>query len=93
MAHTKSAVKRARQNVRRRGVNRSVKGELKTVEKKLRSLTAANTAPEELKKQFASVSSNLDKAAKRGIIHPNKAARKKSRLARLLNKAKKTTAA
>lgn len=75
----KSAEKWVRQTTKRRVRNLDTKTRLKTVFKK-----ATQQGDETLSRE---VSSELDRAAKRGIIHKNKAARKKSRLARALAKA------
>ena len=73
-----SAQKRLRQNVKRRGLNRSKKAEIRRVLKQIRLLLEAND-----KKAAAALLPELakavDKAAKRNTIHPNKAARIKSR--------------
>jgi len=73
-----SAEKRLRQNVKRRGLNRSKKAEIRKVLKQIRLLLEAND------KQGAAallpeLAKAVDKAAKRNTIHPNKAARIKSR--------------
>ncbi|HEY8296738.1 MAG TPA: 30S ribosomal protein S20 [Candidatus Baltobacteraceae bacterium] len=81
MPNIKAAVKWVRQSEKRTKRNLDVKSRLKTLYKK-----AAHTQDAEL---TTSVESQFDKAAQKGIIHPNKAARKKSRLA----KAVKTSAA
>lgn len=83
MANTKSAAKSARKSVRRRERNTSVISGLKTEQKALRKTLAEGTA-ETTKAGYAKLSSALDKAAKRGIIHKNVANRKKSRLAKAL---------
>lgn len=87
MANTKSAAKSARQSLRRRVRNTSVLTSLKSEQKKLRK-TLAEGKTEAAKAGFAGLSSSLDKAAKRGIIHPNAANRRKSRLNKALAKAK-----
>ena len=76
-----SAEKRLRQNVKRRGLNRSKKAEIRKVLKQIRLLLEAND------KQGAAallpeLAKAVDKAAKRNTIHPNKAARIKSRWTR-----------
>ena len=76
MANTKSAAKRARQNVRRTVRNRSVITRLRGMQKR----TRAAAKPEEVR----SLISAIDKAAKRGIIHRNAARRRKARLNKLL---------
>lgn len=75
MPQHRSAKKRIKTSMKRRMRNRAVKGSLKSTLKKYRSLQAS-----EREKAFASLQSALDKAARKGIIHPNKAARLKSRL-------------
>jgi len=86
MANSKSAAKSARQNERRNERNTSVLTELKTEQKKLRKVLSEGN-PEASRAEFASFSSTLDKAAKRGIIHKNVADRKKSRISKVLAKA------
>jgi small subunit ribosomal protein S20 len=76
--HIASAKKRLRQNVKRRGLNRSKRAEIRKVLKQIRLLLEAND------KQAATallpaLAKAVDKAAKRNTIHPNKAARIKSR--------------
>ncbi len=71
---SKSGLKRKRQSVHRHLRNQQVRSELKTLAKK------ATQSPEQL---LLAISA-LDIAARKGIIHPNAAARKKSRLTRHL---------
>ncbi len=77
MAHHKSAIKRIRQTAKRRISNRYY---AKTTRNEIRDLRA-ETAPAEAKKSIAKVFSSIDKLAKRGYIHKNKAANLKSGLA------------
>jgi small subunit ribosomal protein S20 len=79
----KAAIKWQRQTERRTVRNLDVKTRLKTLFKK------AKAKPE----QAAAVEGQFDKAARKGIIHPNKAARKKSRLARAIRVAAAAAAA
>lgn len=81
MANIKSVAKRARQGTVRRAHNSSVVSALKSGQRKLRAAIAAGKL-DEAKSEFAKVSSALDKAAKRGIIHKNSADRRKSALNR-----------
>ncbi len=81
MPNHKSAAKRMKQDKRRRARNRAVKSEIKIVVKKV---TAAMD-PEEGAKILPEVSSVMDKAAKKGVLHWRTAARKKSRLAKRVN--------
>lgn len=74
----KAAIKWTRQSVKRTQRNLAAKTRLKTLYKKAKG--DADAAP--------SVEGAFDKAAGKGIIHPNKAARKKSRLAKALRAAK-----
>ena len=87
MANTKSAAKSARQNVRRSERNASELASLKTGQKKLTKALAAGD-PDSAKAEFVKFSSQLDKAAKRGVIHSNVADRKKSRISKALAKPK-----
>jgi small subunit ribosomal protein S20 len=80
MPNTVSAERRARQSVRRHARNSSINNRLKTIEKRYLTTVKAGKK-EDAAKAFQDISSALDKAAKRGIIHASKASRKKSRLA------------
>jgi small subunit ribosomal protein S20 len=79
VANTKSAVKRIRQNERRRLRNRTVRSRLRTLVKAARA-TEGPTAPSTILEAIRA----LDKAASKGVLHRNTAARKKSALARRL---------
>jgi len=81
LANSRSAEKKMRQDRKRAAHNRAQRSRLKTAIKKV------NTAPDAESAQAAlsEVSGLLDRFATRRIIHPNKAARKKSQLARQLN--------
>ncbi|MEI6033931.1 MAG: 30S ribosomal protein S20 [Verrucomicrobiae bacterium] len=86
MANTKSAAKSARQSARKRDLNAGVITAIKTEQKKFRkALVDGNT--DVAKSEFVMLTSALDKAAKRGIIHINVADRRKSRLTKALVKA------
>jgi ribosomal protein S20 len=82
MANTKSAAKRARQSAKRTLRNRSVITGLRTMHKGVHS-TQTHGAD-----QIRLLTSAIDKAAKRGIIHRNAARRRKERLTRALAAAK-----
>ncbi|MFZ4773543.1 MAG: 30S ribosomal protein S20 [Chlamydiia bacterium] len=77
-----SALKRDIQAEKRRLSNRSRKAEIFTERKKLEAAPAAEKTT-----QLSTVISLLDKAGKKGTIHPNKASRLKSRLTVRVNKA------
>lgn len=91
LAHSKSALKRWRQNERARERNKPVRTAARSAMKKAR--TAAGAGGEEADAAIREAASILDRAAKRKIIHPNAAARSKSRLMRGLNKAMAAPAA
>lgn len=75
MPNIKAAIKWTRQTEKRTKRNLDVKTRLKTLFKKAKA--GSETAGE--------VEAQFDKAARKGIIHPNKAARKKSRLAKAID--------
>jgi small subunit ribosomal protein S20 len=81
MAHHKSALKRIRQNDKRRLQNRYYKKTARTAIKNLRDLKDKKEAETFLPK----VISMIDRLAKRGNIHRNKAANLKSGLMRHVN--------
>ncbi len=84
----KSAKKALRQNIKRRAKNRTQKDKLKAILKEARAL-AANKKTDEARKQLPAIYKALDKAAKAGVIKPNSASRKKSRIAASINKSTK----
>ena len=86
MANTRSAIKQARQNVKRRTHNRIYRSSPRTHVKKVRHLVE-DAQFDEAQTELAAAISALDKAAQKGVIHKNNAARRKSRLAKLLRKA------
>ena len=81
MAHHRSALKRIRQTSKRRLQNRYYKKTARTAIKNLRDLKQKADAMTFLPK----VISMIDKLAKRGSIHRNKAANLKSGLTRFVN--------
>ncbi|HMA66192.1 MAG TPA: 30S ribosomal protein S20 [Desulfosalsimonadaceae bacterium] len=85
MAHHKSAIKRNRQNQNRRMRNRVVKTQVKTASKKLSQVQKTGDT-EAIDRELTRAQSIIDKAAKKGVIHRRTAARKKSRLARSVNR-------
>lgn len=83
MAKHASALKQQRQNIKRRARNRSNVSQLKSQVKKLRTTIAkGGEGAEEALRQTVAV---IDRAAKKGVIHDNAAARAKSRLTRRVN--------
>jgi small subunit ribosomal protein S20 len=92
MPHTKSAKKRLRQSLERRAKNRAVKSAVKTQVRKVRQAVAAgDIAKAEAELRLAAT--KLDRAGAKRVIHPNAAARTKSRLAHLITGAKSKVAA
>lgn len=86
MANHKSALKRARQSEVRRIRNKAVKTRVKNVSKDVRQAVDEKSADSAAEKLVAAQSA-IDKAAKKGVIHRRTAARKISRLSRLVKKA------
>ena len=88
MPTTKSAKKRHRQSLERRATNRATKSAIKTQVRKVRqAITAGDVAKAET--ELRTTATRLDRAASKRIIHPNAAARTKSRLTHLIVAAKK----
>ncbi|MEY4338220.1 MAG: ribosomal protein [Actinomycetota bacterium] len=81
MANIKSQKKRILTNAKRAARNKAVKSELKTRVKNARTAAGTETAEEALRLAVK----RLDVAAAKGVIHPNQAARRKSRLMKQLN--------
>ena len=76
MANIKSQIKRNRQNEKRRLRNRAVRSELRTREKAAIAAAGGDGEAEALRQMIK----RIDRAASKGVIHKNTAARKKSRL-------------
>ncbi len=86
MPNNKSAEKRMRQEQKRRAHNRSVKSIVKTqVTKARQAITVTSVSAEDAEAAVRAAVSELDRAAKKGVIHKNNAARRKSRLMKQLN--------
>lgn len=82
MAEHKTVKKRHKQSVKANVKNRAVKS---TIKSKARHLAESAGKPE-AGKTLSELTSLLDKAVKRNILHKKTASRKKSRLAKILNK-------
>lgn len=80
MAHTKSTIKRIKQNRKRHFRNMSVKSNVKTVIKQFHA-ALEESDKKAIKGKLMEVYRVLDKAASKGVIKKNTASRKKSRLA------------
>ena len=81
MANTKQSAKRARKSVEQRGANVSLRTALRTAIKKVQTAVATGDVAQAGTALNANAST-IDRMASRGIIHKNKAARQKSRLAK-----------
>ena len=79
MANIKSQIKRNKQNEKRRLRNRFFSGRARTVVKRARLAIEAGEKDSAVEATMVAISA-LDKAAEKGIIHKNNAARRKSRL-------------
>lgn len=84
MANTTSAKKRIRSNARKNERNRMYKSQVKTQVKKAEQSIFSGSPDDAAIREAISI---LDKAAVKGIIHKNNAARRKSRLMKKLNTA------
>ena len=82
MANIQSQIKRNRQNEKRRLRNRAVLGSARSAVNKARAALEAESP--ETKEAVLKAISELDKAAEKGVIHKNNAARRKSRLMKKL---------
>ncbi len=87
MANNKSAIKRIRQNEKRRVKNSRVKASLRTAAKSVVSTLNKASDPQELADNFKNFVKRTDSAARKGVIHKRTAARRKSRLAKRINTA------
>ncbi len=83
MANIKSQIKRNRQNEKRRLRNRVFRGQARTAVKRVRAALAGSDLQAAQAALIQAVRA-LDKAAEKGVIHKNNAARRKSRLMKRL---------
>ena len=81
MANHKSAVKRIRQNEKRRALNRASRSAMRTEIKRLRTALTLGDI-EKAQQALPGIVSVLDRAIQKGVLHRNAAARYKSRLTR-----------
>jgi len=91
LANIKSQIKRNRQNENRRLRNRNMRGAARTAVNQARAAFEANEP--ETKEAILKAISTLDKAAEKGVIHKNNAARRKGRLMKKLASFENGTAA
>lgn len=84
MPQIKSSIRSVKTDAERRASNFAIKSSVKTaIRKAAETITAGKT--DEAPSMLAKAASKIDKAASKGVIHKNAAARKKSRLAKKLN--------
>jgi small subunit ribosomal protein S20 len=81
MPQHKSAIKRVRQNAKRREANRGKRSKMRTLIKRVMEATDK----EEAEKHFREASAFLDRQATKNLIHENKAAREKARMHKHVN--------
>lgn len=87
MTKNLSGKKRLRQSEKKKVVNQATKSKIKTVVKKAKAVIETQpTTADDIMRQAVKI---IDQAAAKGVLHANTAARKKSRLAKKLNEAKK----
>lgn len=86
MPNIKSAIKRVKVTEKKTAANKMKKSEIRTVVKKAKASIAATSA--DTSATIVSTQTTLDKAAAKGYIHKNTAARQKSRLTKAANAAK-----
>lgn len=77
MPTIKSAEKRLRQSEKRRERNKAVRSSVRNLFRRIEQMDDPEEAREALDRLYA----ELDRAAAKGVLHPNKAARKKSQAA------------
>jgi small subunit ribosomal protein S20 len=85
LPNIKSSIKRVKINKKKNLRNRMVKSSVKTEVKKFNAVLAAD--PSSAASELRVVTSTIDKAASKGVFHKNTADRRKSRLAKALNRA------
>ena len=87
MANRRSAIKKIRTDKKRRIMNLRVVSEIRTVVRRLNAFITSKKVAEAVK-EARLLFSKLDKAVKKGVLHKNRASRRKSRLQLRLNNLK-----
>lgn len=87
MPNIKSAIKRARQNEKRRLRNKAWKSRVKTETKKVLLAIEEGKEEQEIRALLKNALRIIDKVGSKGVFHKRTVARKKSRLTRYVNKA------
>jgi small subunit ribosomal protein S20 len=91
LANTQSAIKEIRRSARRRRINQVHRSQARTYIRRTRRLIAAGQL-EEAEAMAREAVRALDRAAQKGVIHKNNAARRKSRLMKQLRQTQQQTA-
>ncbi len=91
MPTTKSAKKRHRQNLEQRTRNRAAKSVARSTVRAVRDAVTSNDIAK-AESAYKLAAKTLDKSGAQRVMHPNKAARLKSRLQQLIRKKKQATA-
>ena len=86
MANIKSAIKRIRTTKRNENRNKALKIKIKKAVKEAKSAIQSKSA--EMQKSLRDAVKRIDKSVTKGVLHKRTAARKKSRLMKMFNKAK-----
>jgi small subunit ribosomal protein S20 len=86
LASSKAALKAIRSSAKKQDRNKSIRTVCKSKVTKARNLAASGEL-DKAKEAVVEAISTLDKATGKGILHPNNAARRKSRLMKRFNKA------
>jgi small subunit ribosomal protein S20 len=89
VANIQSQIKRNKQNEKRRAKNAQVKSSIRTTAKKVVKAVDEKANAETLQANYVAFVKTIDKAAGVGVVHKKTASRKKSRLAKRINKALK----
>ncbi|KAA9026369.1 30S ribosomal protein S20 [Niallia endozanthoxylica] len=84
MPNIKSAIKRVKTTEKRNAQNSMIKSDMRTAVKKVEAAVVNNDSTAATS-TYAEAARKLDKAAAKGLIHKNAAARKKSRLMKKMN--------
>ncbi|WP_394233023.1 30S ribosomal protein S20 [Niallia oryzisoli] len=84
MPNIKSAIKRVKTTEKKNAQNNMIKSDMRTAVKKVEAAVVNNDATAATG-TYAEAARKLDKAAAKGLIHKNAAARKKSRLMKKMN--------
>ncbi|WP_174730111.1 30S ribosomal protein S20 [Mesobacillus harenae] len=87
MPNIKSAIKRVKTSEAHKAHNITIKSNMRTAVKRTEAAIVNNDS-DQAAETFVAAASKLDKAASKGLIHKNAAARKKARLAKRINSLK-----